>query len=265
MAKYQARVCPKCKFYLGFSIIRARFRTTEHSVVGSCLNCDYTIPVHKIIVGKKRKVPPSEVRFRRLIGLPGNAKTDDRTAPRFESRSRQAEAFGPWGSYSQSLRAIGQHLENSHVKTFNLQCSEELYSVWAGAEVSSSKKSPSSVFRRGLFGTGGQNKNDAATSYKYSPCDIDRIERDGKSRREQSNGMPDGHSRSQLLRTIGGLVNKRGNRLLGISWQNHCVAIVVEMSSGRREIDVFRPEHLYDLWVKMYLSRGSRALSELPQ
>lgn len=264
MAKYEALTCPTCKFYLGYSINRGRFQTTEFAVSGSCLNCDYTIPVHKIIVGKGRKVPPSEVKSRRLIGLPGKAKVGESEHP-LESRPPQREGFGPWMSYSESLRAIGQQLENSPLKTFNLKCSDELYSVWAGVEISAAKRSSPSASRRRLLGTGGRKVNKGNISYRYSPNDIDRIEREGKSRRQENNGMPDGHSRSQLLRTIGGLVSKRGNRLLGISWKNHCVAIVVEMSSGRREIDVFRPDHLYDLWVKMYLSRGSRAISELPR
>jgi hypothetical protein len=57
----------------------------------------------------------------------------------------------------------------------------------------------------------------------------------------QKSGITDGHSLSQLLRTIGALVSQRGERLLGISWEELSVSIVVQIARGRRELDVFRP------------------------
>jgi hypothetical protein len=41
--------------------------------------------------------------------------------------------------------------------------------------------------------------------------------------------------------------------------------MVVETPRGKKEIDVFRPDNLYDLWVKMYLRRDNRALSDTPR
>jgi hypothetical protein len=66
------------------------------------------------------------------------------------------------------------------------------------------------------------------------------------------------------LRTVGDLVNQRGERLLGIAWQELSVSVVVETPNGRKEIDVFRPDNLYDLWVRMYLKRDNRALLDTP-
>jgi hypothetical protein len=67
-----------------------------------------------------------------------------------------------------------------------------------------------------------------------------------------------------LLRTVGDLVSERGERLLGIAWQELSISVVVETSNGRKEIDVFRPDNLYDLWVRMYLKRDNRALLDTP-
>jgi hypothetical protein len=101
--------------------------------------------------------------------------------------------------------------------------------------------------------------------YRYSLREIDRIEIEGQSRRCKRSRTTDGHTLSQLLRTIGAMVAQRGERLLGISWQELSVSIVVQTGQGRPEIDIFRPDHLYDLWVRMYLRRDNRVLSDTPR
>jgi len=40
--------------------------------------------------------------------------------------------------------------------------------------------------------------------------------------------------------------------------------VVIETPHGRKEIDVFRPDNLYDLWVRMYLKRDNRAFLDTP-
>ena len=65
----------------------------------------------------------------------------------------------------------------------------------------------------------------------------------------------------QLLRTVGAVIGQRRERLLGISWQDFSISVVVETTQGQRQIDVFRPDNVYDLWVRMYLRRDNRALS----
>ena len=61
------------------------------------------------------------------------------------------------------------------------------------------------------------------------------------------------------------MIGQKGERLLGISWQELSVSTVVETTEGRKEIDVFRPDNLYDLWVRMFLRRDNRAFSDVPR
>ena len=58
------------------------------------------------------------------------------------------------------------------------------------------------------------------------------------------------------------MVSQRGERLLGIAWQELSISVVIETPYGRKEIDVFRPDNLYDLWVRMYLKRDNRAFPD---
>jgi hypothetical protein len=83
--------------------------------------------------------------------------------------------------------------------------------------------------------------------------------------REPRSGFANGHSLSQLLRTVGSLAYQRNQRLLAISWRDISICVVIETAQGKREIEVFRPDNLYDIWVRMYLRRENRALSDVPQ
>jgi hypothetical protein len=91
------------------------------------------------------------------------------------------------------------------------------------------------------------------------------MERDRRQLRRDRRATTDGHSLSQLLRTIGEIIGQRGERLLGISWQEFSISMVVETPHGRKEIDVYRPDNLYDIWVRMYLKRENRAISDTPR
>jgi hypothetical protein len=95
-----------------------------------------------------------------------------------------------------------------------------------------------------------------ASQFRYLPKDIDRLERQGRARRHNPNGMPDAHSLSQLLRALGGYVSRREVHLLAISWRDEFVSIVYRTAEGRRELDNFRRDSIYDLWVEMYLRRN---------
>src|SRR2546430_9812895 len=58
MAKYRARLCPNCNYYVGFSITKPRFKTTEVFVTSFCLNCSYKLPIESIVHGVRRGASP---------------------------------------------------------------------------------------------------------------------------------------------------------------------------------------------------------------
>jgi hypothetical protein len=180
--------------------------------------------------------------------------------------------------YPRHLRVIGQDLENLRLKTFNLECTGDSYLVWS--RYGSETRPLSRVSRNRLqklwkhrFQSLSQRQEEPFTlpssrqvkRYRYSPRDIQRMENESRARRHPKGSTTDGHRLSQLLRTVGALVGQRRERLLGISWQDFSVSVVVETAQKRRRIDVFRPDNLYDLWVRMYLRRDHRALSDFPR
>jgi hypothetical protein len=198
--------------------------------------------------------------------------------------SVQVDAAGNFFStvdYARHLRVIGQDLEGLRLEAFNLECTGDTYLIWSrpgatgledGALSRLSKNRLQKLWKnKSRTHSYGQEELVTLSSsmqvkrYRYSLRDIDRMERESRSRRYHKPGVTDGHSLSQLLRTVGAIVGQRHQRLLGISWQDFSVSVVVETSKGQREIDVFRPDNLYDLWVRMYLRRNNRALSDFPR
>jgi hypothetical protein len=177
------------------------------------------------------------------------------------------------------LRAIGQDLENLRLTTFNLECTGPFYLVWTRGETQEAKPGSRSILSksrlRGLWKNSSALRSQGEQElvsltprrrvlrYRYTQQHIDRIERLAQRRRLHSGGA-NGHSLSQLLRSVGALIEQQNERLLGIAWQESSVSVVFEDKSGRRRIDIFRPDQLYDFWVKMYLQRNGGPLVNHP-
>jgi len=276
MSKYRARLCPKCDYFIGFTIARHRPHAIKSSVTNFCLNCNYKLPVHSIIRGVRKT-------SRRLSGrskLKLVCATPQSVTLGLGSDIMMDTKINP-SDYSRHLRAIGQDLENLHLSAFNLECTGNAYLVWVRSDDQSESNNPLFRISRNRLQKLWRNKisprvlgqeepyklpsAETGRRLRYSVAELDRIEREQRARRRQQSGMADGHSLSQLLRTIGDLAGQKNERLLGVSWQELSVSMVVETPEGRKEIDVYRPDNLYDQWVKMYLRRDNRAFSDTPR
>ena len=275
MAKYRARTCPNCNYYVAFSVSKPIVKPNEATVTSFCLNCGYKIPVHTIIRGIRRAASPVRRGLLRLV----NSARQECTAT--ENTDQQIEDEPIQSSdCARHLRAIGQDLENLRLTRFNLECTASVYLVWARADTVDSQPLTSRLANRRLrklwadrIQPRSQGQEEYVTvsparrmkRYRYTPREIESIEQAGQRRRRLGSAITDGHSLSQLLRTVGAVVQQRNQKLLGISWQELAVSVVFEDDHGQREIEVFRPDHLYDLWVRMYLRRDNRALSDFPR
>ena len=276
LSKYRARHCPNCHYFVGFAVAKSFLRGGTASLTNFCLNCNYQLPVHTIVRGNaavKRRLRRPKLRLivgaHQSVTLSGIGQNHSST---MDTKISPAD-------YARHLRAIGQDLENLHLSTFNLEYVGDAYLVWVRSD---SETDANPVFRisknrlqklwrnkmparpMGHEEADHRAQSETAKRLRYSVHELDRIERDQRARRRQQSGTADGHRLSQLLRTVGDLVSQRGERLLGIAWQELSVSVVVETPNGRKEIDVFRPDNLYDLWVRMYLKRDNRALVDTP-
>jgi hypothetical protein len=93
----------------------------------------------------------------------------------------------------------------------------------------------------------------------YTAQDVERLEDEGRSRRGRSETMADAASLSQVLRCIGAYLNQKRARLCKITRDIDCLRIEYESSLGSKRTECFGANDLYDLWVRMYLQRSTRA------
>lgn len=278
MTKYRARTCPKCNYYLGYSITKPIVQAREVSITSFCLNCNYKLPVRAVVQGTRRIASSFNRRWLQAADSSpsGNANGTPKVQPRVES----GETPVCPRDYSRHLRAIGQELEKLRVATFNLECTGTSYLIRTRAVTLAAEDCAlfhtrydrlQQWFRIGDRVQLSEQEDgfvtpepQEVTSIKYLTQDLERIDDLGRKQRLRTSALTDGHSLSQLLRTLGALVAQRNHCLLGISWRDLSICIIVETGQGKREIDVFRPDNLYDLWVRMYLRRENRALSDVP-
>src|SRR5262245_340942 len=277
MAKYRARPCPRCHYYLGFSVTKSPGRRKETFITSYCLNCSYKVPINRVIRGIRRTTSPLRRAALRLAAVTNRNQTIGPGAHR-QAEDTQA-SFSPL-DYTHHLRVIGQDLENLRIRTFNLECTEDAYLVWSPSGTAEENQPVARVSKNRLQklwkkkaqprSRGHEERFTLPSSlstkrYRYSSRDIERMEYESRRHRRRKTSITDGHSLSQLLRTVGAVVGQRRERLLAISWQDFSISVVVETTQGRRQIDVFRPDNVYDLWVRMYLRRDNRALSDIPR
>ena len=273
MSKYRARICPSCRYFVGFSITKMPTNDKEVAVISFCLNCSYRLPIHTVLNGFRR----ATAKFGRgRLKLAHSLAVDRRGDPGDEETSRgpSSNRIIPPESYSRHLRTIGQQLQQEGIDSFNLQCGGDRYAVWTRANTVTGPNRSLFNFTNRLenwWGLGHPLPDgyqtraaDGRARFEYSLNDLARMDLAAKIHRDPRSGFANGHSLSQLLRTIGSWAYHRNQRLLAISWCDISICVVIETAQGKREIEVFRPDNLYDIWVRMYLRRENRALHDIP-
>ena len=262
MSIYRARPCPKCQYYIGYSVTKPFDGTPEASVKSFCLNCNYQLPVRAVIRGRKNAFA------RRKPNQPAGAlrRADDfHGSARLAAVTPTSEVPARGANYPRDLRAIGQELEKRGFKTFNLKCSGDTYFVW-----STETMAPSGLSDAANTGNGSgvefrhANPNDPAmkmlldriVGFQFTVVQVERLEQKGRENRRHGSGISDRDRLSHLLRTVGEQVHRRNQRLLAIAWRDRQISVVTKTVGGPCNMDVLRSDNLYDLWVRMYLQRS---------
>ncbi len=177
-------------------------------------------------------------------------------------------------TYALPLRAIGQDLELMHIEAFELEKEGDDYVVRGRTKVLPWKRllpqylSHNIVhLARGNVPSQPSEEKESSTvrlssvalELRYTPEEIDRLDREGQASRRDSIKIPNGYSMSELLRTAGDYVDQRGARLLGISWRYQSISIVYETAEGRRELDMLSISSMHDLWLLMTIRKAATA------
>jgi len=174
--------------------------------------------------------------------------------------------------YAQLLRAIGQALEVLQFGSFAMEFTGGDFLVRGSAATSTEQEVARAIRERIIKfvweALPGERASEAEIEFamstwpakldlRYTAKDMDRLEQQGKAKRQNVAGVPDVASLSQLLRTIGTYVEEKRARLVKIARYGESIAIEYDTAGGERREETVSAASLYEFWVKLYLQRSS--------
>jgi hypothetical protein len=163
--------------------------------------------------------------------------------------------------HARSLRAIGQDLEAHGITQFNLTSSKDGYRVRVlprGVDGNAS---------RGLAAKRAGHRNadsDGPSELAYTMEAIERLDEQGRAKRDLGNKLPDFFSLSQCLRAVGAVIDAKRGQLVQLDRNvepNTIPSIVIhyQTSTGVEIREVHPSPNVYDYSVHMYKSRRPEA------
>ncbi len=170
-------------------------------------------------------------------------------------------------SFSQLLRPVGQMLEPLQIESFSLRVDDSGVSVHAQKPHESPAAAPKvslrvswQIFRHKKVDPTPEPQPISGTlELHYTVEEIERMDIEAQSRRQGgTDGSPEAHTLSQILRAVGAFVDHKQGRLLGVTKETLDITIDYESALKRSMTEKFTVASLYDFWVKMYLRRRER-------
>jgi hypothetical protein len=174
--------------------------------------------------------------------------------------------------YAQLLRAIGQALEVLQFGSFTMEFTGGDFLVRGSAATSTEQEEARAmrekVVRFVWEALPGERASEAEIelamsiwpaelNLRYTVKDMDRLEQQGKAKRQNIADVPDVASLSQLLRTIGAYVAQKRARLVKIVRYRESLVIEYDTVGGERREETVSAANLYEFWAQLYLQRSS--------
>ncbi len=142
-------------------------------------------------------------------------------------------------SYAAALRAIGQDLDRRGLKSVDLHVEENGYVAECGYQAPPSQ---------------------SAVALRYTSTDLIELDAMGKERRGKMPAPAEFLNQTQILRTIGGYLDRNEARLLRVtnnfsSSDDASYKVEYITEEGERVVDAWSQSALYDLCVALYKQR----------
>ena len=137
------------------------------------------------------------------------------------------------------------------METFEIRHHRENYLVRADT------KKTLNVLRAWVRKWQGHNPTEPS-GVTYTPQDIERLERDGRAKRGTLERLPDFHSLSNILRTVGAYLDRKDAHLLQLHKTELNMMILYQTRQGHPEIEERTVASFYDLSLQMYQRREKK-------
>jgi hypothetical protein len=155
--------------------------------------------------------------------------------------------------YDQQLRAIGQALEARRINIFELKTQGEQYVVRGNPEKDPSLAGKIRDWRARLSG------RTLEASVSFALPEIERLDRDGKTKRSRADRLPDFYNLSSTLRTVGAYLDSKGARLLEIHKSPLNITILYHNKDGHPNFEDRPIASFYNLFLNLHGKRAKKA------
>ena len=167
-------------------------------------------------------------------------------------------------SYAQTLRLIGQDLEELPIETFELEVDKSVFIVRGEIVVSetepkSSAPQPQTGFFPGLWRSKPIFSQPClqiqAIERCYTAADLERFAKEGRS--HSSDEKSDFYKPGEFLRTIGSYLDTKRGRLLKLYKDGQQVTLHYETAHGEKRTEPQSMASFYDLYIHIRKQRRS--------
>lgn len=168
--------------------------------------------------------------------------------------------------YAGLLRPVGQTLDNLRIDSFTVISDADGFIVRDKTRNRAQLTPREKAFLSELSASHSalKAKQDALrlasgiVEWHLTAADIERLEKVGRERRRDGEQFADAHSMSQILRSIGEIVDQKRGRLISVSKVENLVTVEYLTSTGRLVSENYTLAMIYNFWVRSYKRRAVR-------
>ncbi|MGH7825017.1 MAG: hypothetical protein ACREQ7_07550 [Candidatus Binatia bacterium] len=158
--------------------------------------------------------------------------------------------------YDQHLRVVGQALEARRINVFELKTQGDQYVVRGKAEKDTSLFGKLRDWQARMAGRGPES------AMTFIPPEIERLDKQGKSKRSKADRLPDFYSLSNTLRTVGSYLDSKGAQLLEIHKGSLNLALLYQTKEGHPNFEERPIASFYNFFLTLHGRRAKRAVAE---
>lgn len=164
------------------------------------------------------------------------------------------------------LRPVGQTLDNLRIESFTVITDDDGFIVRDKTRNRAQLTPREKAFLSELSASHSalRAKQDALRlangiiEWHLTSADIEKLEQAGRERRREGEQVADSHSMSQILRSIGEIVDQKRGRLISVSKVESLITVEYLSSMGRLITENYTMPMMYNFWVRSYKRRAAR-------
>jgi hypothetical protein len=159
-------------------------------------------------------------------------------------------------SYDQHLRVIGQALEAKRISVFELKLRNDQYVVRGKPDKDDSLMGRLRAWQERLLA-----RSPSPVGH-YTISEIERLNREARTKRTRADRLPDFYSLPNTLRTVGSYLDDQGAALMEIHKRPLSVTLLYRRENGHPNMEERTVASFYELFLALHRRRSRRELSK---